>query len=85
MKLDCILTAVNENPLYIEFIPIFIKAWKGLVPEVDVKIVMVANEIPTEYKEYSNYIILFPPIENISTSFIAQYIRILYPTTKPYT
>jgi hypothetical protein len=84
MKLDCILTAVNENPLYIEFIPIFIKAWKGLVPEADVKIVMVANEIPTKYKEYSDYIILFPPIENVSTSLTAQYIRILYPAILPY-
>ena len=25
MKLDCVLTACNNNPLYIEGIPIFIK------------------------------------------------------------
>ncbi len=84
MKLDCILTAVNENPLYIEFIPIFIKAWKGLIPEADIKIILIANEIPDEYKVYSEYIILFSPIENVSTSLTAQYIRILYPAILPY-
>ena len=39
MKLDCILTAVNENPLYIEFIPIFVKTWNKLYPDIDVKII----------------------------------------------
>jgi hypothetical protein len=84
MKLDCILTATNDNSMYIEFIPLFIKAWKGLVPEADVKIVLVANEIPDEYKSYSEHIIIFKPIENVSTSLTAQYIRLLYPALLPY-
>jgi hypothetical protein len=41
MKLDCVLTAVNDNPLYLEFIPIFIKTWNKLYPGLDVKIVIV--------------------------------------------
>jgi hypothetical protein len=84
MKLDCVLTAVNENPLYLDFIPLFIKTWKKLYPSVDIKIILIANKIPEKYKEYSDYLILFTPIENISTSFISQYIRILYPSVLKY-
>jgi hypothetical protein len=84
MKLDCVLTAVNENPLYLCFIPLFINSWKKLYPSVDVKIIVIANEIPEKYKEYSKHIVLFTPIENISTAFISQYIRILYPAILKY-
>ena len=54
MKLDCIVTAVNENPLYLEFIPIFVKTWKKLYPDVDVKIILIAHAIPKEYEEYNS-------------------------------
>jgi hypothetical protein len=84
MKLDCILTAVNENPLYLDFIPIFIKTWNKLYPTVDVKIVLIAHEIPTAFMEYKDNIILFPPIENVLTSFTSQYIRLLYPCILNY-
>ena len=76
MKLDCVLTAVNENKLYIEFIEFFIKTWNKLYPNVDVKIVLVAKKIPDEFSEYKNNIILFEPIDNISTSSISQIIRL---------
>lgn len=85
MKLDCVLTAVNEKPLYLDFIPLFIKAWKKLYPNIDIKIILISNEIPTQYKEYEKNIILFRPIENISTNFISQYIRILFPCILNYT
>lgn len=84
MKLDCVLTAVNDNNLYLDFIPLFINTWKKLYPSIDIKIILISNEIPEKYKEYSEYIILFTPIENISTSFISQYIRILYPSILNY-
>ena len=32
MKLDCVLTAVNDNRLYLDFVPIFIKTWNKLYP-----------------------------------------------------
>lgn len=79
MKLDCVLTAVNENPLYIDFIPFFIKSWNKLYPSVDVKIVLIANDIPQHLLSFKNNIILFKPIQNMSTAFISQYIRLLYP------
>lgn len=84
MIIDCVVTATNLNPLYIEFIPIFIKYWKKLLPEVDVKIILIAEEIPEEYLEYSNNIILFKPIDGIESAFISQYIRLLYPAILNY-
>ena len=38
MKLDCVLTACNNDPMYIDFIPNFVKAWNTLCPGADVKI-----------------------------------------------
>lgn len=84
MKLDCILTAVDDNPLYLDFIPIFIKTWNKLYPDVDVKIILIAIKIPDIYSNYKDNIILFEPIENILTSFTSQYIRLLYPCILNY-
>jgi len=84
MKLDCILTAVNENTLYLDFIPIFIKTWNKLYPNVDIKIILVANKIPDEYLCYKDNIILFEPIENVLTNFTSQIIRLLYPCILNY-
>lgn len=79
MKIDCVLTSVNTNLKYITFIPYFIKSWNKLYPNIEIIIILISNEIPEEYKIYSKNIILYKPIENISTAFISQYIRILYP------
>lgn len=84
MKLDCILSAVNKNPLYMDFVPIFIKTWNKLYPNVDVKIVLIAQDIPQQLLEYKNNIILFKPIENVLTSFTSQFIRLLYPCILNY-
>ena len=79
MLLDTVLTAVNDNPLYIGFIPYFIKMWKLLYPKVDVKIIVVAERIPENLEEYNSHLILFKPIQGVSTAFTSQYIRLLYP------
>ncbi len=84
MKLDCIVTAVNENPLYLDFIPVFVKTWKKLYPDVDIKIILIAHAIPNEYQEYKDRIILFEPIEYVLTSFTSQIIRLFYPCLLPY-
>lgn len=84
MKLDCILAATNELPLYIEFIPFFINTWKKLYPKIDTKIILIAEKIPEEYEQYIEHIILFKPIKNIPTAFVSQYIRILYPAILNY-
>lgn len=84
MKLDCVLTSVNENRLYLDFVPLFIKTWNKLYPDVDVKIILIANDIPENLFLYKNNIIIFKPIENISTSFTSQFIRNLYPSLLNY-
>ena len=85
MKLDCVLASVNENKLYLDFVPIFIKTWKKLYPNVDVKIILIAQDIPEQLLLYRNNIITFKPIENCLTSFTSQFIRLLYPCILNYT
>lgn len=79
MNISYVLTATNSNEMYADFIPSFIKAWKALFPNVKVKIIYVANEIPQKYADYTNELILFKPIDAIHTAFQAQCIRLLYP------
>ena len=62
MKLGTIVTATDTNPLYLEFIPNFITAWNKLVPEADVHVVLISNEIPTEYMKYKDNIKLYKNI-----------------------
>jgi hypothetical protein len=84
MKLDCVLTACNANPLYLEFIPIFVRAWKKLYPTVDVKIILISDTIPEPYNEYKNNIVLFHPIPYINDAYVSQIIRLLYPGLLTY-
>ena len=79
MKIGTIISATDNNQLYSEFIPIFIKAWNKVLPTVDIKIYYVDNSIPDNLKEYTQYLELVKPIDNIKTGFIAQNIRILAP------
>jgi len=79
MKLSCVLTATNENPLYCDFIPIFINTWKKLCPKILIKIIFIGKELPEKFKEYWDYLYLFTPLPWVSTAFVSQYIRMLYP------
>ena len=84
MKLDCVLTACTDDPLYASFIPIFIRAWKKLYASVDIKIIFISDSIPIYLEFFKENIILFKPIANISPAFISQYIRLLYPALLNY-
>tara|TARA_X000000368_G_scaffold401143_1_gene373724 strand:- start:2903 stop:3670 length:768 start_codon:yes stop_codon:yes gene_type:complete len=79
MKFTDVLTATDTNPLYYKFVPIFIKAWKKLFPDVNIHIILISHKMIPELEPYSEYIKLFHPIKNVSTAFIAQNIRLLYP------
>ena len=79
MRLTDVLVATNMNPLYYKFIPIFIKTWDKLFPNVKVTILIVADKLIDELRLYKENIVLFPPIENMDSGFIAQNIRLLYP------
>ena len=88
MKLDCILTAVNKNKTYRDFIPFFIKTWNKLYPNVDVKIIFIIDNIPEDLKIYQNNFIHIPPSRFCLTEeaipFICVYIRYLYPAIMNY-
>ena len=81
MKISCVLTAVNENPKYTRFIPLFIEVWKKRYPEITPIIIYVGTETLDDffYKNYGKYIKNFESIPNISSAYVSQTIRILYP------
>jgi len=79
MKITTVLTAVNDNPRYTRFIPLFLHMWKRLYPGLTVRIIYIGHGLPADLAAYSANIILFPPIEGVSTVYTAQTIRILYP------
>jgi hypothetical protein len=79
MKLQCVLTACDENPKYIDFVPIFIKVWRSLYPSIKVIIILVAEKIPAHLFHYHEYIHVFPPPPGKNTGSVAQCIRLLYP------
>lgn len=79
MKLTDVVVAVNENKLYTDFIPIFVKAWKSLFPNITLHIIYIAHNIPHHLIKYKEHIQLFHPMDGVSDVFIAQFIRILYP------
>ena len=57
MILTDVLTATDMNPMYYKFIPIFIRAWKRLFPEVNIHIILIADELIDELVPYSeNYL-----------------------------
>lgn len=79
MKIGTVVTATDLNPLYSDFIPNFVKAWKAVLPEADVHIVLIADGIPESLKEWSEHIVLSEPIQGMKSAFQAQCIRLLYP------
>lgn len=79
MKIGTVVTATDLNPLYSDFIPSFVKAWKAVIPEADVRIVLVADEIPPSLHPWAENLVLFKPIPGMLTAFQAQCIRLLYP------
>ena len=79
MKIGTIVTATDLNPLYCDFIPNFVKAWKAVIPEADVRIVLVADSIPDALMPWAEHLVLSKPIPGLLTAFQAQCIRLLYP------
>lgn len=79
MKLGTIITATNLNPLYSDFIPMFVDAWKRLFPECDIVVLLIADSIPDHLEAYKHSIRLIEPNPNLHSAFHAQCIRLLYP------
>lgn len=84
MKIDCIVTSCTTTITYSSFIPLFIKSWKLIDNNIDIKIIFVSDSLPDYLIEYSEYIILYKPDKLINPSFVSQYIRLLYPAILNY-
>lgn len=78
MKIDIVLTSCNLNNYYLNLYPYVFKVWKERFG-LNLYLVLISNKIPDNLLEYEEFIILFKPIPDINTSYIAQVIRILYP------
>lgn len=77
MKIGTVLVATDSNPLYTEFIPMFVAAWSRVLPEADLCILVIAQNLPEFLVPYSKHIRLVAPIPGIHTAFHAQCIRLL--------
>lgn len=87
MKLSYVLTACNDNKLYKDFIPAFIFSWEKLYPSITIRILYISERYPHDLMNspISEHIIWFPilDLDEISTAFISQFIRLLYPAILP--
>lgn len=78
MKIDLVLTACNNNEEYLKMYPYVFKIWKKKF-NLECYLILIDNEIPIYLDEFKDFIILFPPLDDINTIFIAQNIRLLFP------
>lgn len=72
------LVASDLNPTYYTFFPLVKQFWKKMVG-INTTMILIGNEIPNDLRDYKDNIILFKPIDGVSTAFQSQCIRILYP------
>jgi hypothetical protein len=79
MKLGAVVSAVNLNPHYMSFVPQFLRAWTTLFPTLEIIVVVIADEMPSEFLPFSKYLRLFPVSSDISSTLAAQCIRLLWP------
>lgn len=78
MKIDYVLVSANVCGHYLELFPLVFRIWKERF-NIYCYLILISDHIPLSLEHFSNYIILFPPIEGINDIFVAQTIRILYP------
>jgi hypothetical protein len=79
MKIGTIVTATDTNPLYCDFIPMFVEAWKCLFPECDVCVLLIGDTLPKHLEKCKESIRLIEPIPGMHPAFQSQCIRLLYP------
>jgi hypothetical protein len=78
MKIDICLMACNNNQKYYSFFPYVKQIWEKKLG-IKCILIFIGNEIPDCLNSLKEDIVLFEPIENMHSSFIAQNIRLLYP------
>ena len=79
------LTAVNLNHKYLACVPTFIDFWLDLnssqnFVQYTPKVVIVANKLPEELNNYSQWCEVRQELANVSSVFTSQVVRILQPS-----
>ena len=77
MKLTTVLSAVNDNSDYYNFLPYQVIFWNKY--NIKFICVFVGDKIPDNLQPYKQNIILWPYNNDISSAFVAQNIRLYYP------
>ena len=69
---DRIIVSTDENPMFLQFVPIVSKAWKKYFPEKKLSIAFVSSRDKNDnvVKEMSKYgdVKVFKPVEGIPTA-----------------
>jgi len=78
MKIDICLLACDDNEKYYSFFPYVKSFWEKKLG-IKCLLIFIGNILPDILKPYEDNIIVYKPINNLHTAFIAQNIRLLYP------
>lgn len=78
MKLTTVIASVNDNPNYYYFIPKQILFWGKF--NIKFIAVFVGDKLPTMLEKFKDNIILWNRNLDLNTAFVAQNIRIYYPS-----
>jgi hypothetical protein len=78
MKLTTVLGSTNENPSYYRFIPKQILFWSKF--KIKFIAIFIGESIPDELLNYNENIILWNKNSNLNSAFVAQNIRMYYPS-----
>lgn len=85
MKITTIIVSSNENPEYYKFFGYIKPIWDKLL-KARTMLIYVGHAIPDELLPYKDDIIIYVPpktVPEIHTAFIAQTVRLLYPSLLP--
>lgn len=77
MRLTTVLSAVNANVHYYQFIPKQIKFWGFF--NIRFLAVFVGSVLPEELLDYADHIVLWSKNADLNSAYVAQNIRIFYP------
>jgi len=76
MKLTTVISSVNSNPDYYNFLPYQILFWTKF--GIKFICIYVGEQIPSELQQYKEHIILWDKNKDLHSAYVAQNIRIFY-------
>lgn len=77
MKLTTVISSVNDNSHYYNFIPYQIEVWRKF--NINFIALYVGESIPDELQQFSDNIILWDKNLDINSVYVGQMLRVLYP------